>query len=263
MVANALATLLPGLTTTEMMTRIINDIRNGAGSSGGGGGQGWSLGEEFAVTCSWNNFRDIFYKQYFPFSEQHRYEREYGAIYQFDRESFGEYMHRFLSLASFVGPVAGDAHRQARHFKWGLNKWVLDWIVNTDYTDVALVADAARNIELLHEQKSHNDRRLAIRSGYDLHHNHNNNDQKPWTDEDQTQQLNRRSRPLNQEQRQDQTREPSCVTCGKLHTGRPCYKTFGACYKCGSTEHRVRDCPGRMRNGGEDRPAQTRDQTRH
>ncbi|PWA87619.1 reverse transcriptase domain-containing protein [Artemisia annua] len=38
MVANALATLLPGLTTTEMMTRIINDIRNGAGSSGGGGG---------------------------------------------------------------------------------------------------------------------------------------------------------------------------------------------------------------------------------
>ncbi|PWA89504.1 zinc finger, CCHC-type, Retrotransposon gag domain protein [Artemisia annua] len=49
-------------------------------------------GENFADTCTWNTFRDIFYKQYFPFSEQQRYKREYEAIYQFDRESFREYM---------------------------------------------------------------------------------------------------------------------------------------------------------------------------
>ncbi|PWA72704.1 reverse transcriptase domain-containing protein [Artemisia annua] len=38
-------------------------------------------GENFADTCTWNTFRDIFYKQYFPFSEQQRYKREYEAIY--------------------------------------------------------------------------------------------------------------------------------------------------------------------------------------
>ncbi|GJQ97498.1 putative nucleotidyltransferase, ribonuclease H [Tanacetum coccineum] len=68
------------------------------------------------------------------------------------------YMERFTRLASFVGATAGDAQRQARHFKWGLKKWVLDRIVNTDYTNVAQVAAAARNIELLHESGNSNKR---------------------------------------------------------------------------------------------------------
>ncbi|GKF35954.1 hypothetical protein Tco_0112712, partial [Tanacetum coccineum] len=54
---------------------------------------------------------------YFPASEQQRYERKYGSIYQLDRENSGEYMERFTRLASFVGTAAGDAQRQARHFK--------------------------------------------------------------------------------------------------------------------------------------------------
>ncbi|GKG44047.1 hypothetical protein Tco_0483140, partial [Tanacetum coccineum] len=63
-------------------------------------------------------------------------------------------------LASFVGTAAvGDAPRQARHFKWGLKKWVLDRSVNTEYTNVAQVATAARNIELLHESGNANRRR--------------------------------------------------------------------------------------------------------
>nr|GFC77672.1 zinc finger, CCHC-type, retrotransposon Gag domain protein [Tanacetum cinerariifolium] len=45
-----------------------------------------------------------------------------------------------------------------RHFKWGLKKWVLDRIVNTDYTNVAQVAATAHNIELLHESENSNKR---------------------------------------------------------------------------------------------------------
>nr|GFB47983.1 zinc finger, CCHC-type, retrotransposon Gag domain protein [Tanacetum cinerariifolium] len=95
---------------------------------------------------------------YFLASEQQRYKREYGSICQLDRENSGEYMERFTRLASFVGAAAGDAQRQARHFKWGLKKWVLDWIVNTDYTNVGQVAVAAHNIELLHESGNSNKR---------------------------------------------------------------------------------------------------------
>ncbi|GJU61834.1 zinc finger, CCHC-type, retrotransposon gag domain protein [Tanacetum coccineum] len=97
-------------------------------------------GDAFADTCTWVAFREIFYNRYFPASEQQRYEREYGSICQLDREN------------------SGDAQRQARHFKWGLKKWVLDRIVNTDYTNVAQVAPAARNIELLHESGNSNKR---------------------------------------------------------------------------------------------------------
>ncbi|GJV78040.1 zinc finger, CCHC-type, retrotransposon gag domain protein, partial [Tanacetum coccineum] len=115
-------------------------------------------GDAFTDTCTWVAFCEIFYNRYFLASEQQRYEREYGSICQLDRENSGEYMERFTRLASFVGATAGDAQRQARHFKWGLKKWVLDRIVNTDYTNVAQVAAAARNIELLHESGNSNKR---------------------------------------------------------------------------------------------------------
>ncbi|GJX39797.1 putative reverse transcriptase domain-containing protein [Tanacetum coccineum] len=76
-------------------------------------------GDAFAGTCTWVAFREIFYNRYFPASEQQRYEREYGSIYQLDRENSGEYMERFTRLASFVGTAAGDTQRQAIHFNCG------------------------------------------------------------------------------------------------------------------------------------------------
>jgi hypothetical protein len=116
-------------------------------------------GDGFVETCTWAAFREAFYKRFIPLSEQQRYEREYGTIYQLERENAAEYMERFLRLASFVGPtMSRDAARQARHYKWGLKRWVLDRIVNTDYDDVSIVCDAARNIELLHESGNSNKR---------------------------------------------------------------------------------------------------------
>nr|GFC01709.1 zinc finger, CCHC-type, retrotransposon Gag domain protein [Tanacetum cinerariifolium] len=154
-VANALLNLMAAL-----RTQITNDIRNGAGPSGGGGDaipHGIHVGGyAFSDTCTWVAFREIFNNRYFSASKQQRYEREYGSICQLDRENSVEYMERFTRLASFVGPAAGDTQRQARHFKWGLKKWVLDQIVNMDYTNVAQVAAAARSIELLHERWNSN-----------------------------------------------------------------------------------------------------------
>src|SRR5690606_8291 len=34
----------------------------------------------------------------------------------------------------------------------------------------------------------------------------------------------------------------TCPTCGKMHSG-PCRAASGACHRCGSMEHKVRDCP--------------------
>ncbi|GJT83373.1 putative nucleotidyltransferase, ribonuclease H [Tanacetum coccineum] len=154
MITAAVANALPNL-TAALRTQITNDIRNGVGPSGGGGGdaipQGihvwiektrlaafklegdalswWKAhlrtqvgGDAFADTCTWVAFREIFYNRYFPASEQQRYEREYGSICQLDRENSGEYIERFTRLASFVGATAGDAQRQARHFKLGLKE---------------------------------------------------------------------------------------------------------------------------------------------
>nr|GEZ44312.1 hypothetical protein [Tanacetum cinerariifolium] len=49
-------------------------------------------------------------------------------------------------LAGFLGAKAGTQEEQAKHFKWGLNDFILDRILNTEFTDVAQVANAARNV---------------------------------------------------------------------------------------------------------------------
>nr|GFD33144.1 zinc finger, CCHC-type, retrotransposon Gag domain protein [Tanacetum cinerariifolium] len=35
---------------------------------------------------------------------------------------------------------------------------------------------------------------------------------------------------------------PLCATCGKPHPG-VCYKATRGCFTCGSTQHKVKDCP--------------------
>ncbi|PWA83688.1 zinc finger, CCHC-type, Retrotransposon gag domain protein [Artemisia annua] len=87
-------------------------------------------GDEFILTMTWADFRDE------------------------DRETTNEFMKRFLRLAGFLGAKAGTQEEQASHFKWGLKEWILDGIVNTEFTDVAQVANAGRNIELLRERMS-------------------------------------------------------------------------------------------------------------
>ncbi|GJW08464.1 putative nucleotidyltransferase, ribonuclease H [Tanacetum coccineum] len=229
-------------------------------------------GDAFADTCTWVAFREIFYNRYFPSSEQQRYE-----------------------------PTAGDAQRQARHFKWGLKKWVLDRIVNTEYTNVAQVAAAARNIELLHESGNSNKRdrdgnRIQNRGqgqqenkgrhdqgqheyrgrqdqsvehrgrqdrGYDSRRQdfrgqdqrftgRNGNDRQGQGNYNQRQHRGQSTRDFNQghasgsasQRRSTETLPPPplCTTCGKPHPG-VCYKATGGCFTCGSTQHKVKDCP--------------------
>ncbi|GJX83026.1 putative reverse transcriptase domain-containing protein [Tanacetum coccineum] len=197
--------------------------------------------------------------------------------------------------------TAGDAQRQARHFKWGLKKWVLDRIVNTDYTNVAQVAAAARNIELLHESGNSNKRdrdgnRIQNRGqgqqenkgrydqgqheyrgrqdqsvehrgrqdrGYDSKRQdfrgqdqrftgRNRNDRQGQGNYNQRQHRGQSNRDFNQghasgsasQRRFTETLPPPplCTTCGKPHPG-VCYKATGGCFTCGSTQHKMKDCP--------------------
>ncbi|GJU31509.1 zinc finger, CCHC-type, retrotransposon gag domain protein [Tanacetum coccineum] len=116
-------------------------------------------GETYMATLSWKDFRDIFFLQYFPRSEQQKYEREYYTIRQRYRETSGDLIKRFFRLAGFVGKKAGPPEEHAKHFKWALYDWILDGILNTKFTNVDQVANAARNMEILRERSSQNNKR--------------------------------------------------------------------------------------------------------
>ncbi|GJW40582.1 zinc finger, CCHC-type, retrotransposon gag domain protein [Tanacetum coccineum] len=76
-------------------------------------------GDAYVATLSWNDFRDIFFLQYFPYSEKEKCEREYKSIRQLPEETSTDFMKRFLRLAGFLGAKAGTQEEQAKHFKWG------------------------------------------------------------------------------------------------------------------------------------------------
>nr|GFC90307.1 zinc finger, CCHC-type, retrotransposon Gag domain protein [Tanacetum cinerariifolium] len=63
-----------------------------------------------------------------------------------------EFMQRFLRLAGFLGAAAGTEEEQGKNFQWGLRRSTLNHLMCMSYTDVAQVANAARNYEILHER---------------------------------------------------------------------------------------------------------------
>nr|GEX26122.1 zinc finger, CCHC-type, retrotransposon Gag domain protein [Tanacetum cinerariifolium] len=123
-------------------------------------------GDAYVATLPWNDFRDIFFLQYFPYSEKEKCEREYKSIRQLPEETSTDFMKRFLRLAGFLGAKAGTQEEQAKHFKWALNDFILDRILNTEFTDVAQVANAARNVKIFRDRPKNEENNKRDRDGH-------------------------------------------------------------------------------------------------
>nr|GEW15493.1 hypothetical protein [Tanacetum cinerariifolium] len=103
---------------------------------------------------------------YFPYSEKEKCEQEYKSIRQLLKETSTDFMNRFLRLAGFLGAKAGTQEEQAKHFKWGLNNFILDRILNIEFTDVAQVANAPRNIEIFRDRPKNEGNNKRDRDGH-------------------------------------------------------------------------------------------------
>nr|GFC30728.1 hypothetical protein [Tanacetum cinerariifolium] len=131
------------------------------------------------------DFKKLFFLQFFPRAEQERLKREYHSIRQTNTETSTEFMQRFLRLAGFLGAAANTEEEQAKNFQWGLRRSTLNHLMCMAYTDVAQVANAARNYEILHERDDDDTERPDKRqkSGYrhqpttqqSSHRNHGHN----------------------------------------------------------------------------------------
>nr|GFC83648.1 hypothetical protein [Tanacetum cinerariifolium] len=117
---------------------------------------------------------------FFPRAEQERLKKEYHSIRQTDTETSTEFMQRFLQLAGFLRAAAGTAEEQEKNFQWGLRKSTLNHLMSIPFTDVAQVANAARNYEILHERDDDgaerpDKRQKSDRRGGGDNHRSNNN----------------------------------------------------------------------------------------
>ncbi|GJV03444.1 zinc finger, CCHC-type, retrotransposon gag domain protein [Tanacetum coccineum] len=122
---------------------------------------------------------------------------------------------------------------------------ILDGILNTEFTDVAQMANAARNMEILHERSSQNNKwnhdgdgiRLTTQDSNQRGYDHKGYDGHSYDRQ-------------GQKRYPDYASSPPCDICGKLHLGKACHRVTGACFTCGSTGHMDRDCAKNGRNDG-------------
>nr|GEY63545.1 hypothetical protein [Tanacetum cinerariifolium] len=81
-------------------------------------------GDAWLITVTWADFKKLFFRQFFPRAEQE---------------------------------PAGTEEEQAKNFQWGLRRSTLNHLMCMSYTDVAQVANGARNYEILHERDDDDD----------------------------------------------------------------------------------------------------------
>nr|GFC95196.1 zinc finger, CCHC-type, retrotransposon Gag domain protein [Tanacetum cinerariifolium] len=61
-------------------------------------------------------------------------------------------IHTWFERFNKQKPPAGTEEEHAKNFQWGLRKSTLNHLMCMPFTDVAQVANAARNYEILHER---------------------------------------------------------------------------------------------------------------
>nr|GFB71319.1 hypothetical protein [Tanacetum cinerariifolium] len=162
--------------------------------------------------------------------------------------------------------AAGTEEEQAKNFQWGLRRSTLNHLMCMSYTDVAQVANAARNYEILHdrddddaEQKSGDRHQPTTQQSSHRNHDHNNDrhgsDRRGGDDNHRSSNNyssnNNRNFGNGRDQRNrgfQQSRGPSegysylvCTTCGRRHPGE-CRRATGTCFKCGQAGHLQKDC---------------------
>ncbi|KAJ9567425.1 hypothetical protein OSB04_003391 [Centaurea solstitialis] len=109
--------------------------------------ESWVQCNPEAGTPSWEQFKSLFYQQYFTTADKDAYIREYAAISQGEDESIVDYQFRFLRLARFAGATVGTANNQVDKFKWSLNNKYKHRLLNHKYSSVSEVVDAAKDID--------------------------------------------------------------------------------------------------------------------
>nr|GFC26531.1 hypothetical protein [Tanacetum cinerariifolium] len=144
------------------------------------------------VVYKFKDFKKLFFLQFFRRAEQERLKREYHSIHQMNTETSTEFMQHFFQLAGFLGATAGTEEEQAKNFQWGLRRSTLNHLMCMSYTDVAQVANAAHNYDILHERDDNDAERPDKRqksgdrhqptSQQSSHRNHGHNDDRHGSD---------------------------------------------------------------------------------
>nr|GFC51834.1 hypothetical protein [Tanacetum cinerariifolium] len=157
---------------------------------------------------------------------------------------------------------AGTEEEQAKNFQWGLRRSTLNHLMCMSYTDVAQVANVARNYEILHErddddaegpdkrQKSGDRHQPTTQQSSHRNHGHNNDrhgsDRRGGGDNHRSNNNysgnNNRNSGNGRDQRDRGHQSNRSANSGSQQHPGECRRAAGTYFKCGQAGHLQKDC---------------------
>ncbi|MQL71506.1 hypothetical protein Taro_003826 [Colocasia esculenta] len=197
--------------------------------------------EDRAIDVAWDEFVRLFRAKFVPKHIQDRMEQEFLSLTQGSMTVL-EYEARFAELSKYAPHIVTDERRKAKKFVMGLKSSLRMRLVAFDHRtlDEALSAACRQEGEMqqyLEEKKASQKRPAATFQRQDKKKAVYQAPQRPVTTSS-AQVPSQRSLGVKKE----------CPHCGKTHGGTECWMMAGKCLKCGSSDHKIKDCP-RLQQG--------------
>ncbi|GJV93933.1 putative reverse transcriptase domain-containing protein [Tanacetum coccineum] len=189
------------------------------------------------------------------------------AVYKFEGDALA-WWKAYKQAKGGDAPAGTEKEQAKENFRWGLHKSILDDVMCIQFMDVAQVADAARNLEILRDRDDYDrsersdkrhksgdryqvvtgvtvrvmtDRKMTVkgltgRAVVDMNLTSRHGNRNSGTGRDQRNRGSQQSRVPS-----EGYTHPVCNTCGRRHLGE-CRRAAGTCFKCGQAGHLQRDC---------------------
>ncbi|MQM18758.1 hypothetical protein Taro_051753 [Colocasia esculenta] len=199
--------------------------------------------EDGAINVAWDEFVRLFRAKFVPEHIQDRMEQKFLSLAQGSMTML-EYEVRFSELSKYAPHIVADERRKTKKFVMGLKPSLRTRLVAFDHRtlDEALSAACRQEGEMeqyLEEKKASQKRPAATFQRQDK--------------KKVVYQTQQRSVAVGSTQ-EPSVRSPGvkkeCPHCGRTHGGSECWMITRKCFKCGSSDHKIKDCP-RLQQGAQ------------
>ncbi|MQL92624.1 hypothetical protein Taro_025251 [Colocasia esculenta] len=192
--------------------------------------------EDGAVDVAWDAFVRLFRDKFVLEHIHDKMEQEFLSLTQ-GSITVLEYEARFSELSKYAPHIVEDERRKTKKFVMGLKPSLRTRLVAFDHRtlDEALSAAYRQEGEMeqyLEEKKASQKRPAATFQRQDKKKTVYQTPQRSVTVSN-SQVPSVRSPGVKKE----------CPHCGKTHGGSECWLVAGRCLKCGSSDHKIKDCP--------------------
>ncbi|MQL83561.1 hypothetical protein Taro_016052 [Colocasia esculenta] len=191
--------------------------------------------EYSAIDVAWDEFVRLFRAKFVPEHIQDRMEQDFLSLTQGSMTVLA-YEARFAELSKYAPHIVIDERRKVKKFVMGLKPSLRTRLVAFDHRtlDEALSASCRQEGEMqqyLEEKKASQKRPAATFQRQDKKKVVYQAPQHPVT-----------TSSAHVPSQRSPSVKKECPHCGKTYGGSECWMIAGKCLKCGSSDHKIKDC---------------------